>query len=94
MKEERPKHGVCPHQKDYCDQCKEFNEQINRLKTILNRLRHTGDSSEETLCNHEEIMKLAENELTEHKREAQQALEIHHSKMTGKPYNYVQKMIM
>jgi len=27
LKEDRPKHVICPHQTDYCDQCKEFKEE-------------------------------------------------------------------
>ena len=27
LKEDRPKHVICPHQTDYCDRCKEFKEE-------------------------------------------------------------------
>ena len=42
LKEDRPKHGICPHHTDYCDRCKELKEEINRQKTTLQRLRHRG----------------------------------------------------
>ena len=32
LKEDRPKYAVCPHQTDYCDRCKELEEEINRQK--------------------------------------------------------------
>jgi len=49
LKEDRPKHAICPHQTDYFHRCKEFKEVINRQKTILQRLRHSGDCSNERL---------------------------------------------
>jgi len=75
LKEDRPKHAVCPHQTDYCDRCKELKEEINRQKTILQRLRHSGDCSDVRLREHEALMKQAETVLAEHKQEAQEALE-------------------
>ena len=80
LKEDRPKHAVCPHLTDYCDRCKEFQEEINRQKTILQRLRHGGDSSGERLLEHESLMEQAETDLIDHRREAQEALE--HYKFT------------
>ena len=49
LKEHRPKHAICPPRTDYCDLCKELNEEINRQKTILHRLRHSGNVSDTKL---------------------------------------------
>ena len=57
LKQHRPKHAICPHLTDYCDTCKELVEEMNRQRTILQRLRHSGDSSIETLQKHEELQK-------------------------------------
>ena len=75
LKEDRPKHAVCPPRTDYCDRCKELNEEINRQKTILQRLRHTGSCSDTELLNHERLQQEASKKLTEHKAIAQKALE-------------------
>jgi hypothetical protein len=83
LKQHRPKHAICPHVTDYCDTCKELVEEMNRQRTILQRLRHSGDSSNETLREHEELQKTAESELKEHKKLAQEALE-HYKFTTGK----------
>ena len=83
LKQHRPKHGICPHLTDYCDTCKELVEEMNRQRTILQQLRHSGDSSIETLQKHEELQKKAESELSDHKKVAQEALE-HYKFVTGK----------
>ena len=75
LKEDRPRHAVCPPRTDYCDRCKELNEEINRQKTILQRLRHTGSCSDTELLNHEHLQQEASKNLTEHKAIAQKALE-------------------
>lgn len=64
LKEDRPKHAVSPHRTDYCDRCKELNEQIYSNKTILQGLRHS-----ERLLEYEELMEQAEMDLAQHKQE-------------------------
>ena len=83
LKEDRPKHAVCPHQTDYCDRCKELQEEINRQKTILQRLRHDGDCSDERLLEHESLMEQATTEKMDHRRVANEALE-HYKFITQK----------
>ena len=68
LKQHRPKHAICPHVTDYCDTCKELVEKMDRQRTILQRLRHSDDRSNETLREHEELQKTAESELKEHKK--------------------------
>lgn len=75
LKEDRPKHAVCPPRTDYCDKCKELKEEINRQATILQRLRHAGNSSDVELLSHETLQKEATENLAEHKSIAQKALE-------------------
>ena len=83
LKQHRPKHAICPHLTDYCDTCKQLREETNRQKTILQHLRHSGDSSNEILQEHEDLQRKAELELQEHKKKAQEALE-HYKFMIGK----------
>ena len=75
LKEDRPKHAVCPPRTDYCDKCKELKEEINHQATILQRLRHAGNSSDVQLLSHERLQKEATENLAEHKGIAQKALE-------------------
>ena len=75
LKEDRPKHAICPPRTDYCDRCKELKEEINRQTTILLRLRHAGNSSDVELRAHEKLQQEATDKLSEHKHIAQKALE-------------------
>lgn len=75
LKQERPRHAICPPRTDYCDRCKEFQEEINRQKTIIQRLRHSGSSSDAELHKHEELQQKATDKLADHKKVAQEALE-------------------
>jgi hypothetical protein len=75
LKEHRPKHAICPPRTDYCDLCKELNEGINRQKTILQRLRHSGNCSDTQLREHEAILDKTKEDLSTHKLRAQKALE-------------------
>ena len=83
LKQHRQKDTICPHLTNYCDTCKEPVEERNRQRTILQRLRHCGDSLNETLREHEELQTKAESELKEHKTLSQEALE-HYKFTTGK----------
>ena len=75
LKKDRPKHAICPLRTDYCDRCKEFQEEINRQKTILQRLRHSGSCSDTELHKHEDLQQKAADKLADHKKVAQEALE-------------------
>ena len=66
------KHAICPPRNDYCDLCK---EKMNRHKTALQRLRHSSNSSDSQLREHEVLLDQARNELCAHKLRAQKALE-------------------
>ena len=57
IKEDRPKHAICPPCIDCCDRCKELKEEINRQTTILLKLRHAGNSSDVELHAHENYSK-------------------------------------
>ena len=75
LKEHRPYVGICPTQSDYCDKCKGYNEDIARARQIVNRLKQSGNSSEEAVREQELSMKSYIGLLQEHKDEAQAALE-------------------
>ena len=49
LKKYRPFVGICPSMSDYCDQCKEFEEEISRCQQILNRLIQSGNTPEGTI---------------------------------------------
>lgn len=46
LKKYRPFVGICPSMSDYCDKCKEFEQEISRYQQIANRLCQCGHSSE------------------------------------------------
>ena len=46
LKKHPPFVGVCPAMSDYCDKCKEFEQEISRHRQIANRLYQSGNSSE------------------------------------------------
>ena len=45
LKQHRPYIGICPSMSDYCDRCKEFEEEISRCQQIVNRLIQSGHAS-------------------------------------------------
>ena len=75
LKQHRPYVGICPTQSDYCDKCKEYNEDIARARQIANRLKQSRNSSAESICEQEQSMKRYIALLQEHKEEAQAGLE-------------------
>lgn len=56
LKQHRPYIGICPLQSDYCDKCKEYQEEIARARQIANRLKQSGHSTEESIHEQEEAM--------------------------------------
>ena len=44
LKKYRPKHGICPHQADYCDTCAQKKTEIRAKQTTLNRLKQAAAS--------------------------------------------------
>ena len=46
LKQHRPYISVCPQCTDYCDSCKEYQEEIARSRQIVNRLKQSGSSIE------------------------------------------------
>ena len=74
LKQHRPYIGICPLQSDYCDKCKEYQEEIARARQIANRLKQSGHSTEESIREQKEAMAHYTALLQEHK-EAQAGLE-------------------
>ena len=52
LKQHRPYVGICPSMSDYCDKCKEFEEDISRSQQIINRLVQSGHATESKKCMH------------------------------------------
>ena len=46
MKKYRPYVGICPSMSEYCDTCKEKNEEISRYKQIITRLIQSGHATQ------------------------------------------------
>ena len=82
LKQHRPYIGICPSHSDYCDQCKEFHEEIARARQIVNRLKQSGHSTEESICEQEEAMACYIVLLQEHKEKVQAGLE-YYKKLTS-----------
>ena len=68
LKQHRPYVGICPSQSDYCDNCKEYNEEIARARQIANRLKQSGHSTEESILEQEQAMVRYTALLQQHKR--------------------------
>ncbi|XP_070534172.1 uncharacterized protein [Ptychodera flava] len=68
----RPKHGIMPHQTDYCDTCKELLQRISSTTAIMRRKTQSGNADEEEMTKLENNKKSVEEELQKHKEQAQQ----------------------
>jgi len=90
LKQHRPYVGICPAQSDYCDKCKEYNEEIARARQIVNRLKQSGNSGAEPICEQEQSMKHYIALLQEHKEEAQAGLEYYQSLILEAKAAYMQ----
>lgn len=75
LKTHRPKHGICPHQEDYCDTCAQKNEEIRARQTTLNRLKQATASLPEDLEKIEEELRGIRQSLENHRKDA---AESHH----------------
>ena len=75
LKQHRPYVGICPAQSDYCDKCKEYEEEIARARQIANRLKQSGHSTEASIHKQEEAMAHFTALIQDHKQEAQDGLE-------------------
>ena len=78
LKQDRPKHALYPHESDYCDFCAEKNEEIKRQQTTLNRIRQSGNASEEEQQVIESDIAEVQDNLQKHKVEATRSLENYH----------------
>ena len=52
LKQHRLYIGICPSMSDYCDKCKEFEEEISRCQQIINRLVQNGHATEGEFITH------------------------------------------
>ena len=59
----------------YCDTCKDYNEEISRARQTINRLRQSGHSSEVSIHTQEDLISKYTTLLQYHKNEAQNGLE-------------------
>lgn len=70
LKQYRPKHGIYPHKKDYCDACAQIKADMKAKQTALNRIRQSGSATEQDQRELETAISTLENQLEEHKSEA------------------------
>ena len=75
LKQHRPYVGICPLQSDFCDKCKEYQEEIARARQVANQLKQSGHATEESIHTQEDTMAHYTALLQEHKEEAQSGLE-------------------
>ena len=75
LNEHRSYVSICPSQSDYCDQCKEYHEEVARARQIANQLKQSRHSTEESVREQEEAMAHYTALLQEHKEEAQAGLD-------------------
>ena len=70
LNEERPKLALCPSMTDYCDTCKEFNENMRRVRTTINRKVQSGNNDPIEIEILQKQLACLEKELKEHKDNA------------------------
>ena len=75
LKNHRPKVALHPSMTDYCDTCKHLKEEVSRVQAIMNRLRQSGNASEDELKAYEESKQHLEEERSEHKEVATKSRE-------------------
>ncbi len=75
LKKHRPKVAIHPSMSDYCDTCKHLKEQQSRNRTILNRLRQSGSSSEEEIKTLESKKQDLDDKLSKHRDAATKSRE-------------------
>ena len=67
LKQHRPYIAICPQRTDFCDTCKEYQEDFARSRQIINRLKQSGSASEESIREHEKNMSVFSSKLREHR---------------------------
>ena len=73
-KERSIKIGICPHMTDYCDTCKQLMKvEIQRSRTIIRRMRESGNANPSTLRDCEQELLSFETNLLEFKTDLQSA---------------------
>ena len=88
LKQHRPYVGICPLQSDFCDKCKEYQEEIARARQVANRLKQSGHATEESIHTQEDTMAHYTALLQEHKEEAQSGLEYYRRLRSETECNY------
>ena len=75
LRKERPKHGIYPHKKDYCDTCAKIKHNIESKRMSLTRLMQSVSSSEESQAQLQSDMTELERELQVHREVAMKSHE-------------------
>ena len=75
LRKERPKHGIYPHKKDYCDTCAKIKHNIESKRMSLTRLMQSGSSLEESQAQLQSDMTELERELQVHREVAMKSHE-------------------
>ena len=70
LRKERPKHGIYPHKKDYCNTCAKIKHNIESKRMSLTRLMQSGSSLEESQAQLQSDMTELERELQVHREVA------------------------
>ena len=74
FRKQRPKHGIYPHKKDYCDTCSKIKHNIESKRMSLTRFMQSGSSTEQTQQLESDIIEL-EAELQAHREAAMKSHE-------------------
>ena len=88
LKQHHPYVGICPLQSDFCDKCKEYQEEIARAHQVASRLQQSGHATEESIHTQEDTMTHYTALLQEYKEEAQSGLEYYRRLRSETECNY------
>eukprot|EP00731_Ephydatia_muelleri_P019791 Em0012g616a len=72
---ERPKTAICPPKSDYCDLCKEYNEEVSRTQTTANRMVESGNADATALQQQKDLGESYMQLLASHKATAQECID-------------------
>ena len=77
LQKHRPKVAIHPHYTDYCDKCKQMQEDLSRNDAIKKRLVQSGNASEDELKQIEEAIDELKEKKKYHARDAANAREFY-----------------
>ena len=95
LKKARPKTAVCPPKSDYCDLCKEYQEEISRAQTTATRMSESGNANATVLQQQKDLAESYKQLLAAHKHTAQGCIDEYkrHRQQSQADWNRINALI-